>query len=517
MLFMLVETTFKQVSFYNLLYNMIPENHILKRINSAISLSFVNKLLADRYCKNFGRPAKEPEMMLRIQILKYLYNLSDEQLIQDLTVNMAYKWFVGLNPEDPLPETSLLTKFRTQRLQDISMDAIITEIVRQCVEKGIIKSSNGIVIDTTHIEANTIKKVPERIMKQLAKNIFKAKEQEEYEIPDYTQIEDHAEAKQVMKDYLEDLIEQVSKETTEEVIQAVEEAREILASDLFIEQKGIRSLVDKDARVGYKSKTQSFYGYKAELCQTTDGSLITSIIVEPGNYVDGYHFKDHLEETLQSGLTVSGVYGDKAYFRPDILNLIKEKEASAYIPVSASTYKIDEELFSYNKDSDQWFCVMGNETVKVKAKTRERQGKKEKLLEYSFERECCRNCPLRAECLGKSTRIARQLRISINTPELYAYSQRAKTSEFLEEYRKRAKIEPKNAELKRFHGLDRAKGYGLQSVRIQAKLTALAVNLKRIAKMLSASTGLNALVLKLSDRWLLINLQYMSKKGAEAA
>jgi len=114
------------------------------------------------------QPAKEPEMMHRIQILKHLYNLSDEQLIQDLTVNMAYKWFVGLNPEDPLPETSLLTKLRTQRFKDISLDTIITEIVRQCEEKGIIKSSNGIVIDTTHIEANTIKKVPERIMKRLA-------------------------------------------------------------------------------------------------------------------------------------------------------------------------------------------------------------------------------------------------------------------------------------------------------------------------------------------------------------
>jgi len=494
---MLVETTFRQGSFYTGLYHIIPENHILKRIDSAISLGFVNELLADRYCKNFGRPAKEPEMMLRIQILKYLYNLSDEQLIQDLTVNLAYKWFVGLNPEDPLPETSLLTKFRTQRLKDISMDTIITEIVRQCVEKGIIKSSNGIAIDTTHIEANTIKKVPERIMKQLARNIFKAKGQEEYAIPDYTQIEDHAEAKQVMKDYLEDLIEQVKEETAEAIIQATEEAQEILASDLFIEQKGIRSLVDKDARVGYKSKTRSFYGYKAEICQTTDGSLITSVTVEPGSYVDGSNFKDHLEETLQSGLTVTGVYGDKAYFRPDILNLIKEKEASAYIPVSASTYKIDEELFSYNKDSDQWFCVMGNETVKVKAKTRERNGKKEKLLDYSFEREHCRNCSHRAECMGKSTRIARLLRVSVNTPELYEYSQRAKTPEFLDEYRKRAKIEPKNAELKRFHGLDRAKGYGLQSVRIQAKLTVLAVNLKRIAKMVSASKGLNALLLKI--------------------
>jgi len=502
---MLVENTFKQSSFYYALYQMIPDNHILKQINAAIDLSFVNELLADRYCRHFGRPAKEPEMMLRIQILKYLYNLSDEQLMQDLSVNLAYKWFIGLNPEDPLPETSLLTKFRTQRLRDISMDAIIAEIVRQCVDRGIIKSSTGIVIDTTHIEANTTKKVPERIMKQLAKNIFKAMGQEEYEIPDYTQIEDHSEAKQVMKDYLEELIEQASKETSEEVIQVVQEAREILESDLFIEQKGIRSLVDKDARVGYKSKTQSFYGYKAELCQTTDGKIITSIIVEPGNYVDGCRFKDHIETTEQSGLTMTGVYGDKAYCRADILDLIKEKGALAYIPVSPSAYKIDEELFSYNKDSDQWFCFMGNETIKVKVKTQNKQGKKHRLLEYSFERERCRKCPHRAECVGKSKRIARILRVGINTPELYEYSQRAKTQEFLDEYRKRAKIESTNAELKRIHGLNRAKGYGLRSIRIQAKLTVLAVNLKRIAKLVSALQGLNTIFSWLLQRRLLIN------------
>jgi transposase len=489
------------------LYDNIPENHILKTINKAIDLKFVNKLLESSYCKYYGRPAKEPEMMLRIQILKYLYNLSDEQLIQDLTVNLAYKWFVGLNPEDPLPEISLLTKFRTQRLKDISMDTIIIEIVRQCAERGIIKSSNGIVIDTTHIEANTVKKVPERIMKHLAKNIFKAMGQEEYEIPDYTQIEDHAQAKQVMKDYLENLIEQVKEESSGEVIQAIQEAQEILESDLFIEQKGIRSLADKDARVGYKSKTHSFYGYKAEICQTTDGSLITSVTVEPGSYVDGSNFKDHLDTTLQSGLTVTGVYGDKAYFRADILNMIKEKEAASYIPVSASAYKIDEELFSYNKDSDQWFCVMGNETVKVKSKTQERNGKTTKLLAYSFERERCRNCPRRTECVGKGKNIARILTISVNTPELYEYSQRAKTQEFLEEYRKRAKIEPKNAELKRFHGLNRAKGYGLKSVRIQAKLTVLAVNLKRIARMVSALKGSYALVLMFLCCCSLINQQ----------
>ncbi|MEN2775909.1 transposase, partial [Acetivibrio clariflavus] len=66
-----------QLSIYSILYNKIPENHILKLINNAIDFSFINKLLEKSYCKYYGRPAKEPELMLRLLILQYLYNLSD--------------------------------------------------------------------------------------------------------------------------------------------------------------------------------------------------------------------------------------------------------------------------------------------------------------------------------------------------------------------------------------------------------------------------------------------------------
>ena len=78
------------------------------------------------------------------------------------------------------------------------------------------------------------------------------------------------------------------------------------------------------------------------------------------------------------------------------------------------------------------------------------------------------------------------LEVSVNTPDFYVYSQEQKTDEFKEKYRKRACQEWKNGEMKNFHGLDRARGYGLKSMSTQAKLTALAVNLKRIASILSS-------------------------------
>lgn len=151
--------------------------------------------------------------MMKLLFLQYIYNLSDVKVIEEANCNLAYLWFLGLNPEEKLPDASLLAKFRTQRLQDITLDEVLREIVRQCVENGVIKS-DALTVDTTHIEANCTKKVPERIMKHLDKRIFKALEADNgfvsadvnTNVPDYKQIDDHKQAKAVMKAYLEDVI-----------------------------------------------------------------------------------------------------------------------------------------------------------------------------------------------------------------------------------------------------------------------------------------------------------------------
>ena len=159
-------------------------------------------------------------------------------------------------------------------------------------------------------------------------------------------------------------------------------------------------------------------------------------------------------------------------------------------------YKIDEELFSYNKDSDQWFCFMGNYTVSCKKSVRGNSrgdGKKYEQLNYLFKKEQCINCPHRDLCIGpgKGKGKARKLTVAISAPLFYEKSQEQKQPEFQEKYKKRAAHEWKNAEMKRFHGLVRARGWGLRSMSIQAKLTAIAVNLKRIAALIDEKSGKN--------------------------
>lgn len=490
----------QQQTIFSILYDKIPKKHVLMQINSVVDFSFINGLLKDSYCENFGRPAKEPEMMVKLCILQYLYNLSDVKVIEEANINLAYMWFLGINPEEDLPEASLLAKFRTQRLKDISLDEIIQEVVKQCIEKGII-DGKSISVDATHIHANTNKLVPERIMKRLAKKIFReAKEEDssllekiDTDIPNYNEIEDPKEAKRVMKRYLEKSINQVQQnyscDDNTQLTHAINKAKEVLNSPKFIEQKGIRSLVDEDARVGRKSKKVSFFGYKAEFTMLTEEKIITAIDVNDGSYVDGTNTEDQLKRTTAAGIEINEVYGDKAYFRKDILDSIKCYGAKAYIPVSEVVYKIDESKFSYNKDSDEWYCSEGNFTEKKKKFKRKRSGKEYEYYTYYFKIEQCKTCPKHDECAKRHSR--KTLDISINTPEFYEISKWQQTDEFKEKYKVRAYHEGKNGEMKRFHRLTQARGYGLKSVTIQAKLTALAVNLKRIAKLVSSRNLFN--------------------------
>lgn len=286
-----------------------------------------------------------------------------------------------------------------------------------------------------------------------------------------------------MKQYLETVLDQVQNNTTAkepEIQKLIQKTSEILNDPKFIKQKGIRSLIDEDARVGHKSKTQAFYGYKTEFIMTTDERIITSVITADGAYIDGTYTKEMLNQTNKAGITIEEIYGDKAYFRKPILDEIEEIKAKAYIPVSASVYRIDESEYTYNKDFDEWQCSQGNTSVNKKYyKSKDREGYK-----YYFEINQCKRCPKHDECAKDRAR--KILVVGMNTSEFYEISQYQKTEEFKEKYKKRASIEGKNAELKRFHGLYRARGYGLVSVSLQSKLAAIAVNIKRIAAIVSS-------------------------------
>ena len=131
---------------------IIDEKNKWRKFKENIDFSFVNILLSNKYSINYGRPTN-PEFFFKLSFIKMVDNLSDEQLVQQAKVNMAYKYFLGLNPEDSICHSSALTKFRKMRLNDEDiLKELLNEVIRQAREKGLIKSKT-LIMDATHTKS----------------------------------------------------------------------------------------------------------------------------------------------------------------------------------------------------------------------------------------------------------------------------------------------------------------------------------------------------------------------------
>ncbi len=168
----MLEHRYKQITIsehISLYDKIISKDHFLRKLKENLDFSFVNKLVKKEYSETYGRPAKEPEMMYKLLFLQTKDLLSDREVIERVKTDMAYKYFLDLNPEDEVPSYSLLSIFRNTKIKDENiLEEMLKETVRQAIEKGIIKS-NSIIVDATHTNSRTEKKTQTQILRELSK------------------------------------------------------------------------------------------------------------------------------------------------------------------------------------------------------------------------------------------------------------------------------------------------------------------------------------------------------------
>ena len=154
---MLRDDASRQINAFDQYYfdKAVPHDHLLRRIANTVDFSFIRDLLSDRYSERKGRPAEEPEVMFKICLLEYLYNHSDVQVIEHIRVNLAYRWFLGLNIDDDLPDDSTISYFRVHRVGLDRFQEIFRKLLEQCFKEGLIASDPGrAIIYSTHVIAN---------------------------------------------------------------------------------------------------------------------------------------------------------------------------------------------------------------------------------------------------------------------------------------------------------------------------------------------------------------------------
>ena len=150
--------------------DMVPKDHMLRKIDRAIDWNFIYDLVEDKYCADNGRPSMDPVMLIKIPFIQYLYGIkSMRQTIKEIEVNVAYRWFLGLDMLDPVPHFSTFGKNYTRRFKDTDLfEQIFSHILEQCMKFHLVDTST-VFVDSTHVKAcANSKKMRKRIASQEA-------------------------------------------------------------------------------------------------------------------------------------------------------------------------------------------------------------------------------------------------------------------------------------------------------------------------------------------------------------
>lgn len=526
----------------------VPKDHLLYRIDQEIDFSFINDMCKDMYCPDKGRPVVNfPEMMFRADLIQYLYKLSDRQLANAVNENIVYTWFIGYDIYDNTFHWTSPGKFRIVIGEDKHKE-IFDRIIDQLIDKGLIGKNENQSIDATHIIGDVAIPTTIGIIKQAVKqalltiqrraNTLMPKIKEEIDIESYirykgkkeykmTDEEKHSTLNQVIADALKviwtiELALEIGELTLKpkhenQLKDVVATIKKILGDYIkdtpyngndgsernndfgpikrkkpkikkkYAKRKSklkdrLVSTVDKDVRWGAKTEEKIFAGYKAHSTMTDNG-FVTNIEVTRGNVSD-----DSMAECMtkhqkeRHGLKPNKMRGDGIYGTIDNRKAFNGMGIQLVAPENTSHNKgqIPRNKFKLDTENNSLTCPAEKVTIKhyIKENT--------KNISYYFSVYQCRPCHLKKQCTKSLFRSVYFNEDMVIQEEAIKYNS---TKDYKEDMKMRSHIEPKQAEMKRFHGLTRAIYRGLDRVNIQAIYTAIVVNLKRMVKVMSSDSN----------------------------
>ena len=135
------------------LEQLVPQDHILARVDRVLDLGWLREEVADCYCADNGRPGIDPEVAVRLMLAGLLLGIvHDRRLMREAQVNIAIRWFIGYGLHERLPDHSSLTRIR-QRWGEERFRKIFQRTVTACLAAKI-ATAEVVHIDASLIRAN---------------------------------------------------------------------------------------------------------------------------------------------------------------------------------------------------------------------------------------------------------------------------------------------------------------------------------------------------------------------------
>ncbi len=431
--------------FFGTMEEIMPKEHFLRDLDRLVDFNFIYEKVESLY-SNTGRPSVDPVVLIKMLLIGYLYGIeSERKLEQEVCVNIAYRWFLGIELDEPVPDHSTISQLRRRKFNGTTVFRdIFDEIVRKCIDSGLV-TGKLLLTDSTHIKAN-------------AKNNLR----EIIEVPD----------------------------TPTEYMQKLD--REAYETGLIKEpvvyhtktKSVTKSTTDPESGLlNRPGKPNSFCYLDHQTCDSENG-IITDVFVTSGNTNDCVPHTKRLEYQIDKfKFETEAVCADGGYDNCEVYEAMFKRGIKTFIPrrtkpVFKSNYEEDfnSDKFVYNEKKNVYICPAGIE-LKYSAFS-----KKNRTKQYRAKTSDCRSCPFKNHCIGESKKPriiernmheeARQEQVkNVNTPEYFSAMRLRKIW-----------CEGNFSHQKERHNLRRTFKRGIEKVTEQCLLSACALNLKRLVK-----------------------------------
>lgn len=443
--------------------DMVPEDHLLRIIDKAIDWNFIYDLVAEKYSSDHGRPSMDPVMLIKIPFIQYLYGIkSMRQTCKDIEVNVAYRWFLGLDMMDRTSHFSTFGKNYTRRFKDTDLfEQIFSHILMECYKFKLVDPTE-VFVDATHVKARANnKKMQKRIAHEEAlfyEELLKKEINEDRE--------SHGKKPLKEKDHNDENGTPsgggVPKELTDENLK---DAKTIKCSTTDPESGWFR-----------KGEHKNVFAYAVETACDKNGWIL-GYTIHPGNEHDSRTFKGLYDKVKDVGIET--LIADAGYKTPAIAKLLIDDGIKPLFPYKRPMTKegfFRKYEYVYDEYYDCYICP--NDEV-LTYRTTNRDG----YREYKSNGTTCVGCPYLPQCTESRehvktvTRhvwepymeICEEIRQTLGMKGLYA--------------RRKETIERLFGTAKENHGFRYTQMYGKARMEMKVGLTFACMNLKKLAKI----------------------------------
>lgn len=421
------------------LESFVADDHYLRRVDRVLELSFVAELTSPCYSNGKGRPSIDPEVYFRMLLVAYVYGItSDRRLCEEVRYNLAYRWFCHLSLEDDVPDHSSLSRIR-DRLGEDFFEKVFCQIVDLCKQKGLVAERCRVMTDATLIAADA------------AINSLVHKDPQEAKKEEHTQLSNRGLKGPAQK-------RRVSNQTH-------------------------RSTTDPEATLAQKKGTPRQLKYKVHQSIDADSRVILDTEVTTGARHDSQPYLDQLQRIAQKyDIYITEVTADRGYGSAAIIRTLQEKGTTTYLPLWSGKVGNSKHMkggFVYEKEPDRIRCPAGKFLMPSRHPDKNSRW-------YSSSSADCRGCPQWETCTAEKRKgtYRRHIRRSLDQELFEEVQTRMRDPTFKQRASERMwKMEGLFAEAKENHGLARARYRGRSKVQIQAYLSAIVQNVKRLVAL----------------------------------